>query len=136
MENQQKASKVLNINLWVAQVLLALVLTWASAMKLFQPVGKVAAMWPWAGQVPVALLKFTGIVDLLGALGLVLPALLRIKPILTPLAAIAIIVLMVCASVFHIVRDEASVIGVNVFFTGIAAFIAWGRFKKAPISEK
>jgi uncharacterized membrane protein YphA (DoxX/SURF4 family) len=129
MANQQKPSKAMNISLWAAQILLAVILIWAAAMKLFQPIEKLSAMWPWTEQVPVALLKFTGIVDLLGALGLVLPMLLHIKPKLTPIAAIGIVVLMIVASIFHISRGEASSIGVNIAFAVIAAFIAWGRFK-------
>lgn len=127
MTNQQKASKVLHITLWIAQVLLAAVLIWAAGMKLFKPIEELAIMWPWTGQVAPALVKLTGIIDILGALGLILPSLLRIKPNLTPIAAIGVIALMVCASIFHIVRGEASLIGVNIFFAIVAAFIAWGR---------
>jgi hypothetical protein len=136
MTNQHKPSKLLNIILWVTQALLAATLIWAAAMKLFQPIEKLSAMWPWAGQVPVALVKFTGIIDLLGALGLLLPALLRIRPKLTPIVAVAIIVLMVCAGIFHTARGEASVIGVNIIFALMATFIAWGRFSKARVLPK
>lgn len=129
MTNQQKASKVLHITLWIAQVLLAAVLIWAAGMKLSKPIEELAIMWPWTGQVAPALVKLTGIIDILGALGLILPSLLRIKPNLTPIAAIGVIALMVCASIFHIVRGEASGIGVNIFFAIVAAFIAWGRLK-------
>jgi hypothetical protein len=79
--------------------------------------------------VPVALLKFTGIVDLAGGLGLILPALLNIKPKLTPIAALGIIALMIAASVFHIMRGEAPAIVFNIFVAVLAGFIAWGRFK-------
>ncbi len=131
MTNNQKPSKVLNISLWVAQVLVAATLLWAAYVKLAEPVSTVAAMWPWAGEVSPVFLKFTGLVDLAGGLGLILPALLNIKPKLTPIAAVGVVVLMVCASVFHVVRGEASSIGFNIVFGLIAAFIAWGRFKKA-----
>ena len=132
MINQQAPSKALNIILWVAQIILASSLIWASMLKLFQPFAQLAVMWPWVAQVPVALVKFTGIVDLSGALGLILPQLIRFKPKLTPITAICIFVLMICASIFHIRRGEASVIGVNIGFAIIAAFIAWGRFTKTP----
>lgn len=128
MTNQQAPSKALNIALWVAQVILAGSLIWASMLKLFQPIEKLSAMWPWTSQIPLTLVKFTGIIDLLGAMGLILPILLQVKPKLTPIAAICIIILMICASVFHIERGEASVIGVNIVFTIMAAFIAWGRW--------
>jgi hypothetical protein len=101
--------------------------------EIIQPTEKLAAMWPWTDQVPAALVKLTGMVDLLGAVGLILPSLLHIQPKLTPIAAIGVIVLMLCASIFHIVRGEASLIGVNIVFAAIAAFVAWGRFKKVPI---
>ncbi len=131
MMTNQKPSKVLNISLWIGQVLVAVTLLWAAYVKLVDPVEKVAAMWPWAGEVSPAFLKFTGLVDLAGGLGLLLPALLNIKPRLTPIAAVGVVVLMVCASVFHVVRGEASSIGFNIVFGLIAAFIAWGRFRKS-----
>lgn len=136
MTTPQKPSAFLHVALWAAQLLVAATFGWAAAVKLVQPVETVAVLWPWAGQVPVGLVKLTGVVDLLGALGLVLPALLRIRPGLTPLAALGTIVLMVVASIFHIARGEASAIGVNLVFAGLAAFIAWGRWAKVPIAPK
>lgn len=120
----------MHVTLWVIQILLAASLVWGATMKLFQPADQLAAMWPWTGQIPAIVVKITGILDLLGATGLILPALLRILPKLTPIAAIAIVVLMICASVFHVVRGEASVIGANIVFAAMAAFVAWGRLKK------
>lgn len=132
----QKSSRAIHIALWVVQVVLTASFVWAAWMKLFQPIDRLSAMWPWTGQVPTALVRATGIVDFLGAMGLILPSLLRIQPRLTPIAAMAIIVLMLCASVFHSMRGEASVIGVNIVFGIMAAFVAWGRFVKAPIASK
>lgn len=128
MTNQHKPSKALHIALWVVQGLMAVTLLWAASVKLFQPVAQVAAMWPWAGEVPVAVLKLTAVVDLLGGLGLILPSLLRVQPRLTALAAVGIVVLMLCASVFHIARGEGSQIGFNIVFGVLAMFVAWGRF--------
>ena len=131
MTDQQKPSKTLNIFLWIAQALLAATLIWGGYMKLFTSTVKLSAMWPWVAQIPPALLMFTGIVDLLGGLGVILPWLLQIKPKLTPIAAVGVIILMLCACVFHVSRGEASVIGANIVFMLMAAFIAWGRIKKA-----
>ncbi|PSL23044.1 DoxX family protein [Chitinophaga ginsengisoli] len=130
MTNQQQSSKALNISLWIAQVFVAAIFIWAATSKLFQPIEKIAAMWPWTGEVPSLMVRLLGVVDLLGGLGLILPSLLRIKPRLTAYTAIAIIALMVCASIFHIARGEAAVIGFNIFMAAIAAFIAWGRLKQ------
>jgi putative oxidoreductase len=128
-------SKGLNIALWVAQVLISLTLIWAAYIKLFQPIEETAKMLPWALDNP-GLLKFTGIIDLLGGIGIVLPAALKIQPKLTVFAAYGIIALMIAASVFHISRGEASLIGMNIFFFVLAGFIAWGRTKKAPVLAK
>ncbi len=83
-------------------------------------------MWPWTAE-NAALVKLTWVLDLLAAMGLILPILLRIQPKLTVYTAYGIITLMVAASVFHITRGETSQIGINIFFAIIAAFIAWGR---------
>jgi len=132
----QKPGKTRNIALWATQIVLALSLAWSAYIKLFLPSPKLAAIFPWTAQVSVYLLKFTGLIDLLAAAGLIMPALLRIQPKLTPLAALStplaalcLIVLMICAAVFHLSRGESSVIGVNIAFAVIAAFVAWGRCK-------
>lgn len=130
MTNQQQSSKAMNIILWIAQVFVAAGFIWVATIKLFEPIEKIAAMWPWTGEVPSLMVRLLGVVDLLGGLGLILPSLLRIKPGLTAFTAVAIIALMVCAGIFHIARGEAAVIWVNIFFAVIAAFIAWGRMKK------
>ena len=124
-------SKGLNITLWVAQGLISLTLIWAGYAKLFQPIEETAKMLPWALDNP-GLLKFTGIIDLLGGIGIVLPAALKIQPKLTVFAAYGTIALMVSASIFHISRGEASLIGMNIFFLILAAFVVWGRTKKVP----
>ena len=121
-----KNTGIRNIILWIAQVLLCLSFIWSAWMKLFVPADQLAAMWPWTGDNP-GLTKLTGVVDLLIGLGLVLPMLLRILPVLTLFAAYATIALMLIASAFHIVRGEASNIGVNVVFLVVAVVIAWGR---------
>lgn len=128
-------SKGLNIALWVAQGLISLTLIWAGYAKLFQPIEETAKMLPWALDNP-GLLKFTGIIDLLGGIGIVLPATLKIQPKLTVFAAYGTIALMIAASIFHISRGEASLIGMNIFFLILAAFVVWGRTKKVPFLAK
>ena len=130
-----KSLKAINIALWLAQGFLALIFIWAAYTKLFQPLEEAAKMLPWAKDNP-GLVKFTGIVELLAVLGIILPSALRIQPWLTVYAAYGIIVLMISAAVFHISRGEASLIGMNIFFLLLAAFVAWGRSKKVPILPK
>lgn len=130
MEQNQKFLKVINIALWVVQVILAMSFITGGVMKIFMPVEKLAAMWPWTADVPLTLLRFIGILDAFAAVGIVLPLLLHKVPRLAPITALCIVLLMICASVFHVVRGETSSIGINIIFAILAAFVAWGRFKK------
>ena len=134
--NQPAPSKALNIILWIAQVLLAGMFLMSGFMKVAQPIEELAKMLPWASQVPEGLVRFIGISEVLGGLGLILPALLRIKPQLTAWAAIGLALVMLFAAGFHGSRGENSAIGMNVILALIALFIAWGRVKKAPIQLK
>lgn len=125
MTNPQPYSKPMNIILWCTQVLLAVTFIWSASMKLFNPE---TLPWLWINENP-GLVKFTGILDLLAALGLVLPMALQIQPKLTIYAAYGTIALMISACVFHISRGEASQIGFNIFVIVAAVFIVWGRKK-------
>jgi len=132
MTAEQKISKTMNIVLWIIQGLLAATFIWAGFMKLFKPED---LPFPWVKD-NANLVVITGIVDLLGGLGIVLPTLLRIQPKLTIFAAYGIIVLMTVASIFHVSRGEAKDIGFNIFMALLAVFVAWGRQTKAPITPK
>ena len=136
MKQQQQRSKALHITLWIAQVLLAAMFLMSGLMKVSQPIDQLSKMLPWASQVPEALVRFIGVAEVLGAVGLILPSLLRIQPKLTPIAAVGLALVMLFAVVFHISRGETPMIGMNFILIAIAAFIAWGRFKKAPIASK
>lgn len=128
--------KTWNSLIWIAQFLLSATLIWAASIKLFQPIEQLQTMWPWTGQVSPAFVRLTGLIDLSGALGVLLPALFRFKTILVPVVACGIVLLMISASLFHIYRGEASQIGFNILFGLIAAFVAYGRFKLAPLQRK
>lgn len=132
----QQPSKALHISLWVAQVLLAALFLMAGANKLFQSIEELSKMLPWAAEMPEALVRFIGISEVLGGLGLLLPAALRIMPGLTSVAAGGLALVMALASAFHVSRGEASVIPMNIVFMAIAVFIVWGRTKKAPIHAR
>lgn len=123
MTAPKKTSTALNITIWIAQGLLAAILLWVGSMKILKPGG---LPFPWVKENP-NLVWITGIFDLLGGLGIVLPAALRIKPRLTIFTAYGIIALMIAAMIFHIARGEANNIGVNIFFLLLAIFVAWGR---------
>lgn len=134
MTNQKK-SKILHVSLWVAQVLVALAFGMAGFMKLSMPISELAAKgMGFVNHISEGLVRFIGTVELLGALGLILPAAMRIKPILTPIAAIGIAVIMLLSIKEHVTQNEPVV--ANIILLLLAAFVAWGRFKKAPIQSK
>ncbi|MBP1223670.1 DoxX family protein [Flavobacterium sp. 1355] len=120
-----KHSKAILITVWIAKIILAISFIWGASLKLFQSIEKLSAMWPWTAEVPLEVVKFTGIIDLLGGIGIIAPALLSLNPKITRITAFAIIALMICAGIFHICRGEGSQIGINVFFALLASFIAW-----------
>ena len=127
----------MHIVLWLVQILLACAFGMAGFMKSTQPVDVLAQSGiQWATQVPVALVRFIGISELLGAIGLILPAATRIKPVLTPLAALGILTIMILAMAFHLSRGEPQILPVNMVLGGLATFVAWGRTAKVPISPR
>jgi putative oxidoreductase len=130
------AGRGLNIGLWTAQVVLAIMFGSAGVMKTTQPIAELAQKLVWPGVVPPGLVRFIGTAELLGALGLVLPSVTRIRPGLTPLAAAGLVTIMVLASIFHLSRGEFPAIAFNLVLGSAAAFVAWGRYRKAPIAAR
>lgn len=122
--------------LWVVQILLALFFAAVGAAKLTQPIDTLGQQMIWPAAVPEALVRFIGFCELLGALGLVLPAATRIKPGLTPLAALGLASIMALATIFHVMRGEWSALPVVLALGGLAAYVGWGRSKRAPIAPR
>ncbi len=131
----QKTSKALHIGLWVVQGLLAAAFGMAGFMKLTAPIEQLAENgMSFVNDYSEGMVRFIGISELLGALGLIIPAAFRFKTFLTPLAAVGLAIIMILATSYHIGANEP-IIGSLVFFV-LTAFIAWGRFKLAPIQAK
>lgn len=132
---EQKKSKALHIGLWVAQGLLAIAFGMAGFMKITMPVEELAKNgMSFVTNYGIGTVRFIGISEVLGALGLLLPAALRIKPILTPLAAVGIAIIMVLATSYHFTHNEPFAPTIILFL--LASFVAWGRYKKSPIQAK
>lgn len=131
----QKTSKALHISLWIVQGLLAAAFGMAGFMKLTAPIEQLAENgMSFVNDYSEGMVRFIGISELLGALGLIIPAAFRFKTFLTPLAAVGLAIIMVLATSYHIGANEP-IIGSVVFFV-LTTFIAWGRFKLAPIQAK
>src|SRR5260370_39795238 len=120
-EANDGGSKALRIGLWVVQALLALAFGLSGAMKLAVPYAELLKQGAWVERVPEGLVKFIGVAELSGALGLILPAATRIKPSLTPLAAAGFVVIMVLASALHLSLGQPPI--AQVILGGLAAFV-------------
>jgi hypothetical protein len=115
--------------LWIVQGLLALLFLVAGVSKLIMPVEEMTKEI----QMPGAFLRFIAVVEILGAVGLILPSLLRIRPGLTPLAAAGLVIVMIGATVVTLMIGSV-VMALMPFVVGLlAAFVAYGRSKLAPI---
>ncbi|MET9064129.1 DoxX family protein [Streptosporangium sandarakinum] len=88
----------------------------------------------WYAAVPQPLIVFIGVCEVLGGVGLILPAMAKVKPMLTPLAAAGLTLTMILAAGFHIVRGEYELVPANLLLGGVAAFITVGRGKQRPIA--
>ncbi len=114
--------------LWIVQALLAILFLFAGVSKLIMPVEEMTKDI----QLPGAFLHFIAVVEIVGALGLILPSLLRIRPGLTPLAAAGLVVIMIGATVLSL--KVGTVVALMPLVVGLlAAFVAYGRWKLAPI---
>ncbi|MGI5289754.1 DoxX family protein [Nonomuraea polychroma] len=120
----------MNLALWICAGLLAVVLLTGGVGKLIVPQKKMAAMRGagWTADVSAGFLKVLGVIEVLGAVGLVLPAVTGIAPVLVPVAAVGVVVLMVGAMVTHSRRGEVIPAVANLVYLALAAFVAWGRF--------
>jgi uncharacterized membrane protein YphA (DoxX/SURF4 family) len=123
----------MNTAIWIVQILLALAFAAAGGIKLTQPKEKLVTRMKWVEDFPVSTVKTIGTVEILGALGLILPALTGILPLLTPLAGIGLMLVMLGAAYTHIRRGEYPMITVNLFLLVLAAFVAYGRFVAVPL---
>jgi uncharacterized membrane protein YphA (DoxX/SURF4 family) len=118
-----------NVVLWVVAGLLAAAFLAAGVMKLTQPRERLAASGlAWTEDFSAGQLRAIGALELAAAIGLVVPAAIDVAPVLVPLAALGLALLMIGAAVVHLRRSEASMLPVNAVFLGLAAVVAWGRF--------
>jgi DoxX-like family len=123
----------MNILLWVLQVLLALVFFAHGALLLFPPAALVDQM---NASLPRWFQLLLGIAEILAAVGLTLPGFTRIQPWLVPCAAAGIMIVMICATGFHVMRGEVSSAITTVVLLAVATFIAYMRWRVAPIRSR
>jgi uncharacterized membrane protein YphA (DoxX/SURF4 family) len=114
--------------LWIVQGLLALLFLFAGGMKLVQPIEVLTEQMP----LPGLFVRFIGVAEVLGAIGLILPGLLRIRPGLTPLAAAGLVIIMIGATVLTLAGGEVALALIPLVVGLLSAFVAYGRWRLAP----
>jgi hypothetical protein len=125
----------MNRTLWIVQGLLALIYLFAGGAKLVMPIAEMTKQMPYP--LPGAFLRFLGTAEILGAIGLILPGLLKIRPGLTPLAAALLSFITVSATVITLVGGMGIVMAILPLVTAIlSVFVAYGRWKLAPLSGR
>jgi uncharacterized membrane protein YphA (DoxX/SURF4 family) len=118
----------MDVVLWILAGLLALAFLGAGLTKLTQPKEKLAQTMGWVEDFSPGVVKLIGALEVLAAVGLVLPAALDVVPVLVPLAAVGLVALMLGAAITHARRRETPMIAVNVVLLVLAVVVAWGRF--------
>ncbi len=116
--------------LWIVQGLLALIFLFAGGMKLVLPLEELTGPVP----LPGLFMRFVGVAEVLGAIGLILPGLLRIRPGLTPLAAAGLVIIMIGATVLTLAGGDFAAALISVVVGLLSAFAAYGRWRLAPHS--
>jgi uncharacterized membrane protein len=119
----------MNITLWIVQGLLAAFFGAGGVVKVVRPPKRLYDQGlTWVEDFSAGAVKTIGALELLAAIGLVLPAVTGVVPVLVPLAALGLGLLMIGAAVVHVRRDEVPFVAVNAALLAAAAFVAWGRF--------
>ena len=114
--------------LWIAQALLALIFLFAGGVKLVLPLEAMTEQMPVP--LPGWFLRFIGVAEVLGAIGLILPSLLGIRPVLTPLAAAGLVVIMIGATVLTLASGDVVAALIPLVVGLLSAFVAYGRRPK------
>ena len=123
----------MDIGLWVVQVLLAVVFLMVGMAKLTKPKEELAERMDWVEDFSLGTIRFIGGVEVLAAIGLILPGLFGIAPFLVPIAASGLVVTQIGAVIVHARRSEPKMIIGNVALIALALFVAWGRFGDYPL---
>ena len=131
-----RPARALNVTLWAGQLLLAALFLLVGYTHAVAPIDVAIQRAPWVASLPAALVRFIGVAELAGAIGLLLPAAPRVRPILTPLAALGLATLMALAIPFHLLRGEGSVVIINLVLGALAVLVAVGRTRWAPIADR
>ena len=136
MTDAERSSKGWSIAMWAAQLLLAVAYGMFGTMKATQPLDQLTKIMTWIPDFPPIFVRTLGIVEILGAIGLILPSITRIKPRLTVIAALCILVHQALAVALHLSKGELNVVGLNAVLIALAALVFWGRRTRTVIASR
>ena len=125
----------MNILLWILQVLLGVYFILIGVGHFIIP-PNLPPMMAWMYELPPWLHWISGTAEILGGLGLILPAVTRIQTQLVPLAAAGLTLVMIGAMVYHITRGETGNLAFNLVLAALLAFVAYGRWKLKPLTDR
>lgn len=118
----------MSVVVWVLQIALALAFLAAGGMKLTTPRDQLAENMAWVEDFSATSVKSIAALEILAGIGLILPSVLGIAPVLSPLAALGLLLMMIGAAIVHARRGEFQMIAINAVLGVIAAVVAWARF--------
>jgi uncharacterized membrane protein YphA (DoxX/SURF4 family) len=121
---------MMNVALWIVQILLAALFLFAGGVKLVTPIEEMLKQMPLP--LPGWFLRFAGVVEVLGAIGLIVPWLTGIRPGLTPLAAAGLVIVMIGAVIFTILAGDIATALIPLVVLLLCAFVAYGRWRLTP----
>jgi hypothetical protein len=117
-----------NYALWIVQGLLALLFLFAGGTKLVLPLDALKGPVP----LPGPFLRFIGVAEVLGAIGLILPELVQMRPGLTPLAAAGLVIIMIGATIITLAGGDVAIALIPLAVGLLSAFVAYGRWRLVP----
>jgi uncharacterized membrane protein YphA (DoxX/SURF4 family) len=116
----------MNYALWIVQTLLAAIFLFSGGTKLILPLEELTGQMP----LPGLFVRFIGVAEVLGAIGLILPWLLRIRPGLTPLAAVGLVIIMIGATVLTLAGGDGALALIPLVVGLLSAFVAYGSWSR------
>lgn len=118
----------MNAALWVAQILAGAAFIMAGIMKSTRPIPELAKRMEWVSWVSPSTVRLVGVSELAGGIGLILPWATGIARVLTPIAAAALVLVMVLGAGLHAKKNDYANIAPSIVLGALSAFVAWGRF--------
>lgn len=133
--NEGLRSRRLNALLWVFQIILFIAFGTLGILKLTWPIERLTALMVWPGSVPEFLVRAIGAAEVAGAMGVLLPALVRMQAWITPYAAMGLATVMICAVGYHLMLFQGLMVIPSIALGAIAGYVAWGRDKVVPFDD-